>query len=246
MVERSVRPLETRTDHPDLGMPLEDGDDGVERPGGHGGIRVEREEVGSVPTPRSEIGSRSEAEVAGRCDQVDLGILARRSAPACRPRTRRRRRPPSSGRRADARSASRGIRAAAPAIGRRRSRRRVRRRRSSLTPGIRRDADVTRKEAVRTSATGGVGRDRPPPEQRVGVEEFPVQGLVMPPEPARTAAEQPGQPGDAAVGREQPAQHTALGGSHAVPAAQPQHLAEEQLLVPVVVVDDARAARGVA
>ena len=31
MVEGAVRPLEARTDHSDLGMPLEDGDDGVER-----------------------------------------------------------------------------------------------------------------------------------------------------------------------------------------------------------------------
>ena len=75
MVEGAIRPLEARTDHSDLGMPLEDGDDGVERPGGHRGIRIEREEVGSVPPPRSEIGRRREAEVAGRCDQVDLGEL---------------------------------------------------------------------------------------------------------------------------------------------------------------------------
>ena len=73
MVERSVRPLETRTDHSDLGMPLQDADYGVERSRSHGRIGIECKQVGSVSPPRSEIGPRREAEVAGRCDRLDLG-----------------------------------------------------------------------------------------------------------------------------------------------------------------------------
>ena len=117
----------------------------------------------------------------------------RRPSPAFRPPTRCRRRPRSSGPRAGARAASRGIHEGAPAIGRRRSPRRGRRRRSSLTSRVRRDADVARQEAARTSPARGVGGDRPPPDQRVRIEELPVQRLVVAPETPRTTAQEPGR-----------------------------------------------------
>src|SRR5262249_16863730 len=80
----------------------------------------------------------------------------------------------------------------------------------------------------------------------VPVEELAVEGLVVTPKPPYPSADEPGEGTKTVVGSEQPAERPALRGGHPLPASLSQDRGEKQLLVPVVVVDDPRAAGRIA
>src|SRR3954470_9103170 len=75
----------------------------------------------------------------------------------------------------------------------------------------------------------------------MGIEELAVECLVVPPEPANPPGQQPPEAGRAAVRSEQTAKRPAVGARHPIPAPHSKGLREEELLVPVVVIDGAGA-----